>query len=104
MARKPDSFKLIEEEKVIVLYENIEPSKIEEHLIDFYLSKGYLPKIETKKKGTTVKEMQAELKADEDVLAKFNAAYEDEEEGFYKATKIYTEWKKAQKEKDDKKN
>ena len=103
MARKPDSFKLIEEENVIVLYENIEPTKMEERLIDFYLSKGFLPKIETKKKGITVKEMRAELKADEDVLAKFNAAYE-EEEGFYKATKIYTEWKKTKKSKDEKKN
>jgi hypothetical protein len=103
MARKPDSFKLIEEEKVIVLYENIEPSKIEEHLIDFYLSKGYLPKIETKKKGITVDEMLAELEADKEILAQFEAAYK-EKGGFHTATKIYTEWKKAQKEKDDKKN
>ena len=103
MARKPESFRIIEDEKVIVLYENVEPSKMEERLIDYYLSKGYLPKIETKKKGITVDEMRAELEANPDTLADFEAAYKDKE-GFYKATKIYTEWKKTQKEKDDKKN
>ena len=98
MARKTESFKLEESKKVIVLYDNIEPSAAEQTLINYYLSNGFMPMLETKKKGKTVAEMREDLKADEETLKKFNTLY-DEKGGFHKACKVYAEWKKANKTK-----
>ena len=99
MARKPESFKLNDEKKTITLYTNIEPSSAEKKLIEFYLSKDYFPMFEEKKKGKTVKEMKSELEGA--ILKEFENAYK-EKNGFFKACKIYNNWKKENKEKEEK--
>jgi hypothetical protein len=93
MAKKPQSFKVDNDKKIIVVYDNVEQTNGEKALVELYLKQGYLPKIEEKKKGKTVAEMLEELKANEEVLAQFEKAYA-EKGGFHKACKIYAEWKK----------
>ena len=100
MAKKPQSFKIVEKDgnKFIVIYTNVEQTEGEKSLIEYYLKNGYAPMTDTKKKGKTVKEMRAELEsADADLLAKFNEAYKTKEKGFHEACKIYTAWKKNNK-------
>ena len=102
MARKADSFRLIEKQKVIVLYTNETPTPAEETLIKFYLSAGYAPKMEEKKPGIKIKEMRKKLEKDApDVLEKFNKAYNNKEDkkAFFNACKVYSDWEKAQKNK-----
>lgn len=109
MARKADSYKLVEKAikdrktketktiKCIVLYNNVEPTPAEQKMIDFYLLNGYTPMFEEKKSGKKVAEMREEM--DKETLEKFDAAYNNKEKGgFHKACKIYAEWKKANKE------
>jgi len=96
MARKPQSFKLNEAKKEIILYQNVEQTPAEKSLIDFYLRDGYSPKMETKKKNITVKEMKDELKANPEQLKLFEEAYK-EKNGFHKACRIYSAWKKSNK-------
>ena len=98
MARKTASFKLNNEKKVIVLYDNVEQSTAEKNLVEYYLKNGYTPMFETKKKGKTVAEMRKDLESDKETLEKFNAAY-NEKNGFHSACKIYTTWKKENKNK-----
>lgn len=93
--KKPQSFKLVEETKTIIIYTNVEQGA-EQNLITFYLGQGYKPMMEVKKKGKTVAQMRNDLAEDKETLAKFNAAY-DKKGGFHTACKIYAEWKKAQK-------
>lgn len=81
---------------VIILYTNVEPSPAEQILIDRYLDKGYEPMFEEKKAGKSVAEMREELKADKEALAKFEEEYK-QKNGFFKACKVYSAWKKAQK-------
>ena len=107
MAHKPQSYKLDEKKKVIVLYDNVKPSPVEELMINCYLDKGYKVKIETKKPSVKVAQMREELKEDIEALNKFNELYAlkvSKEElaagvksGFHQATKFYTDWKKAHK-------
>ena len=49
MARKTASFKLNNEKKIIVLYDNVEQSTAEKNLVEYYLKNGYTPMFETKK-------------------------------------------------------
>lgn len=102
MAHKAESFKLTKkktkkgEVNIIVLYTNVEISPAEQMLIDRYLNLGYEPMFEEKKAGKSVAEMREELKADADALAKFETVYK-EKNGFFKACKVYGEWKKNNK-------
>ena len=116
MAKKPQSFRLIDKthkngkvEKTIVLYTNVR-IEAETDLINFYLDRGYQPKYEEKKDSIKVADMRKELAVDKEALDKFNEAYakkitknmtkeEKKEAGFFGACKVYTEWKKANKEK-----
>lgn len=98
MAHKAKSFRLDEKKKAIILYINVEAPE-EKVLVDFYLNKGYAPKLEVKKPSKSVEDMRAELKADEETLKKFNAAYKSKQGGFFEACKIYAAWKKNQKKK-----
>lgn len=95
MARKPVSFRVNEKKKEIILYTNVELNPAEEKLKEFYLSHNYTAKMEEKKKGITVDEMREELKKDADTYNAFEKVYK-EKNGFHKACKIYTEWKKTQ--------
>lgn len=100
MARKADSFRLVEKQKVIVLYTNETPTPAEETLIKFYLSAGYTPKMEEKKPGIKIKEMRKKLEAEApEVLAQFNEAYgkKGDKKAFFNACKIYSDWEKAKK-------
>ena len=96
MAHKAQSFKLNEKKKTITIYTNVEASPAEVELKNYYLSNGYMPMMEEKKAGITVKEMRKELKADAKAAAAFEEAYKDKN-GFFAACKIYTDWKKANK-------
>jgi len=99
MAHKAKSFKLDQKKKVIVIYTNVEVSA-EKPLIDYYLNAGFTPMFEEKKPAKTVDEMRKELlKADENLYNAFEDAYHDKDGGFFKACKIYTEWKKENKKK-----
>lgn len=109
MAKKPQSFRLDEKRKVIVLYSNVR-IEAENDLINFYLDRGYKPMYEEKKPTTKIEDMRKELKDDEEALAKFNEIYgtkvkkdaskeEKKSVGFFGACKYYTDWKKKQKEK-----
>lgn len=94
MAHKPQSFKLIEneKEKIIVLYTNITVDA-EKPLIEFYMKNGFTPKLEEKKAQKTVADMKKELKDAPEVLAEFEKAY-SEKNGFFNACKVYSDWKK----------
>lgn len=96
MARKTESFKLDEKKKVIILYENVDPSAVEKTLIEYYLKSGYVPMIDEKKQGKTVKEMEKEMEKAPDVLQAFKEAYKAEN-GFHNACKIYANWVKTEK-------
>lgn len=110
MAKKPQTFRIIPEDKIIVIYTNCteQEKQAEKELRLFYLNAGYQVKLEEKKKGKSVDEMRAELKKkDEAALKEFNRIYElkltkdkeeDKERGFFGACKYYNEWKKKWKE------
>lgn len=95
MARKPQSFKLDNNKKVIILYTNVR-IEAENDLINFYLDRGYTPMYAEKKPSITVADMRKEMKGDEESLKAFNDAYE-KKNGFFEACKVYSEWKKAHK-------
>lgn len=108
MARKPQSFKLNEKKKIIILYTNVR-IEAENDLINFYLDRGYAPMYEEKKDTVKVEDMRKAMKDDKEALDKFNAIYEkkvgkdaSKEEkknsGFFGACKFYNEWKKAPKQ------
>ena len=84
------------EVNVIILYTNVEPSPAEQMLINRYLDMGYEPMFEEKKTSLSVAEMRDELKNDADAKAKFEEAYK-QKNGFFKACKVYSEWKKNSK-------
>lgn len=107
MAKKPQSFKLDEKRKVIILYSNVR-IEAENDLINFYLDRGYKPMYEVKKAPTKIEDMRKELEADKEALAKFEEIYktkvskdaskeEKKRVGFFGACKYYTDWKKKQK-------
>ena len=97
MAHKPKSFKLNEKKKQIIIYTNVD-APAEGFLIDRYMNMGYEAMFEEKKSSKSVADMKEELKADPEALKAFNEAYvskgEGNDVGFFKACKIYTEWKK----------
>ena len=95
MAHKPQSFKLDEKNKVIIIYTN-KDVPAEKPLITFYLEKGYAPKLEEKKATKTKAEMEKELKKDPEALKNFQEAY-SKKNGFFDACKIYSNWKKNNK-------
>lgn len=104
MASKPTTFRIDNKKKDIIIYTNVEPISAEQNLINFYLTQGYSPKLEEKKKSLTIEDMRKELEADEQILKAFNEAYDTKTEkgkkvafnetGFAKACKIYNDWKK----------
>lgn len=98
MAHKAKSFKLNQKKKAIVIYTNVE-EPAEQPLINYYLNAGFTPMFEEKKATKTVEEMKKELAEDKNALKAFEDAYNDKEDkkSFFKACKIYTDWKKAQK-------
>lgn len=100
MAKKAVSFRVIEEKKQIVLYSNVEQNKAEEKLVEFYLTHGYTPLIEEKKKGVTVEQMRDDLKkVGEEYLEKFNSMYTNNGNGhigFHEACKYYNKVMKEQ--------
>lgn len=96
MAHKAKSFKLDQKKKVIVIYTNIE-EPAEKPLVDYYLNAGFTPMFEEKKPTKTVSDMRKELKADANALKAFEDAYKEKDGGFFKACKIYADWKKANK-------
>lgn len=100
MAHKPKSFKLNEKKRQIIIYSNVD-APAEEFLKNRYLDMGYEPLFEEKKSTKSVADMKAELKADPEALKAFNEAYaskgKGKDVGFFKACKIYTEWKKNNK-------
>ena len=95
MARKPQSFKLNEKKKIIILYTNVR-IEAENDLINFYLDRGYAPMYEEKKPSVKVEDMRKALEADKETLKKFDDAYK-EKNGFFEACKIYTAWNKENK-------
>ena len=105
MAHKAESFrigkKIVKKGKekvevdVIILYTNVQANIAEQMLIDRYLKMGYEPMFEEKKASVSVNEMRNELKQDEETLAKFEEIYK-QKNGFHKACKIYSDWKKSQ--------
>ena len=100
MAHKAESFRLTKrktkngEVNVIVLYTNVVANPAEQMLIDRYLKLGYEPMFEEKKASISVADMRKDLNKDAETLAKFEEAYK-EKNGFHKACKIYSNWKKA---------
>ena len=104
MAHKAQSFKLNEKDKIITIYTNVEQPESEKVLLEFYLNKGYAPKLEEKKAKVTVEQMRADLAEDEATLKAFDEAYATKSKdkknkkdvGFFKACKIYSDWKKKQ--------
>ena len=109
MAIKPQSFKLNEKNKSIILYTNVR-IPAENDLINFYLDRGYAPMYEEKKATTSVEDMRKAMKDDQKALDEFNAIYakkvgkdaskeEKKSAGFFGACKFYNEWKKKNKEK-----
>ena len=108
MARKPQSFKLNEKNKSIILYTNVR-IPAENDLINFYLDRGYAPMYEEKKDTVKVEDMRKAMKDDKKALDEFNAIYakkvgknatkeEKKSAGFFGACKYYNEWKKNNKE------
>ena len=105
MAKKVQSFRIDEKKKAIIIYTNVEPIAAEESLKGFYLTNGYRPYFEEKKKGVTVDEMIAEFGEDEEAIKKFEELYsckdkkkiENKEAGFHAACKFYNNWKKNNK-------
>ena len=98
MATKPKSFRITKGKKEIILYSNIEANETEQRLITYYLTNGFIPKIEEKKKGETIEEIRNKL--DEEALKKFNEIYKSKDKetgGYFKAMKYYNEWKKENK-------
>lgn len=98
MAHKAKSFKLNQKKKVIVIYTNVdEPA--EKPLVDYYLNAGFSPMFDEKKPTKSVADMRKELEADKNALKAFNDAYGNKEDkkAFFKACKIYSDWKKANK-------
>ena len=94
MAHKAKSFKLDQKKKVIIIYTNVdEPA--EKSLIDYYLNAGYTPMFDVKKQTKTVADMRSELSVDEEALKAFEKAYK-QKNGFFTACKIYSDWKKEQ--------
>lgn len=98
MAKKPQSFKINEKKKEIILYTNVEQNNAEKELIKFYLTSGYSPKMEEKKKSPTVAEMRKQMKSEPNTLELFEKAYK-EKNGFHKAMKIYSDFIKRNKTK-----
>ena len=97
MAHKAQSFKLDQKKKVIVIYTNVEVPA-EQPLVNYYLNAGFTPMFEEKKPPKTVADMRKDLAVDANALKAFNDAYA-EKDGFFKACKIYSDWKKANKKK-----
>ena len=119
MSHKPQSYKVDDENKVIVLFDNILPSRLEEIMIERYLDKGYEHRFETKKK-VTVEEMRADFGDDEKALEEFDRLYHlkpneitevgkngKKKTGFHLAAKYHMDYvkakKAAEKEKEEKK-
>lgn len=98
MAKKPQSFKINEKKKEIILYTNVEQNIAEKELIKFYLTSGYSPKMEEKKKSIKVAEMRKQMKSDPKTLELFEKTYK-EKDGFHKAMKIYSDFVKLNKTK-----
>lgn len=100
MAHKPKSFKLNEKKKQIIIYTNVD-APAEGFLRDRYMNMGYEAMFEEKKPSKSVAEMREELEADPEALKAFNEAYASKGKGknvgFFKACKIYTDWKKNNK-------
>lgn len=96
MASKAKSFRVDIPKQIIVLYSNVEATTAEKTLIEYYLSKGFMPKFEEKKKGTRVADMRKDMAKDKEALNKFNELYAVKG-GFHNACKFYAEWKKANK-------
>lgn len=96
MASKAKSFRVDIPKQIIVLYSNVEATPAEKTLIEYYLSKGFMPKFEEKKKGEKVSDMRKALAKDKEALEKFNALYA-EKGGFHNAMRFYAEWKKVNK-------
>ncbi len=94
MAKKPQSFKVDTKKNIIVLYTNVKADESEQFLIDFYLNKGFMPRMEEKKKGKTVEAMRSDL--NEEQLKEFNRLYA-EKNGFHSACKYYNECMKKKK-------
>lgn len=78
---------------VIVLYTNVQPTPAEQMMIDRFLDKGYEPFFEEKKAGKSVAEMREELKDAKFTSKKFEEEYK-KKNGFFKACKVFAEWKK----------
>lgn len=98
MAKKPQSFKVDTKKNIIVLYTNVKADESEQFLIDFYLNKGFMPRMEEKKKGKTVEEMKKDLNKKE--LDNFEKLYQ-EKNGFHNACKYYNACMKANKMRKD---
>ena len=101
MARNPDSFRVDEAKKQIILYTNVAPNEMEKSLIQTYITSGYSPKMEEKKSTMTVKQMRDDLSDDEEALKEFNSIYKSKAKGkgFFGACKYYHKWKKEHKAK-----
>ena len=99
MARKPDSFRIDNKKKAIIIYTNEEQTDAEKTLIQSYIMSGFTPKMEEKKKSKTVDEMREELSVDENALKEFEAIYKSKAKGkgFFGACKYYGEWAKKNK-------
>lgn len=100
MAKKAESFKVNAEEKTIIIYDNVKQTTAEKTLVEFYLTQGFTPLFEKKKKGITVAEMRKDLKGT-DTLVEFERLYKSKKdgEGFHSACKLYNAWKKENKNK-----
>lgn len=97
MARKYESFKINDKKKTITIYTNVKADAAEKEMKEWYLAHGYTPMKDEKKAGVTVEQMRAELAKDKTALEAFNTAYAEKEKGFFKACKIYMDWKKKNK-------
>ena len=110
MAHKAESFRLDDKKKVIILYTNVEPNFAEKSLIEFYLNKGYTPKMEEKKPTKTVADMREDLKDDLEALEEFHRLYKlkvekdsNDKSGFHQAAKYYADFMKKKKASEKKK-
>ena len=103
MARKADSFRVVEKGKKIIVYTNVEMTEAEEKLFNTYVKLGYTPLFEEKKPSKTVEDMRKELSADKDALKQFEEIYNkkkkkgDKSTPFFDACKFYQQWAKEKK-------
>ena len=101
MARAQKAYRIDTKNKKVIIYNGMERTEEDKEIIEMYMKIGYIVKKEDKK-SVSVAQMRKELKKDPETLNAFNEAYTSDEVidnriGYHRALKIYSDWKKEQK-------